>query len=75
MSITSKNNWPIGRIVLAFLGGLLCCNPYFLVFALPLLLGSVLSLWVTGLELHLKILFTILPFLLPIAVYSLFFIH
>ncbi len=75
MSTTNKNSWPIGRIGLAFLGGLLCCNPYFLIFALPLILGSVLSLWITGLELRLKILFTILPFLLPMAVYSLFFIH
>jgi hypothetical protein len=75
MATTKKNSWPIGRIGLAFFGGLLCCNPYFLIFALPLTLGSVVSLWVTGLALRLKILFTALPFLLPLAVYSLFFFH
>ena len=75
MLIADGNNWPIGRIGLAFLSGLLCCNPFFIIFALPLTLGSVLSLWATGLELRLRILFTVLPFLLPLAVYSLFFFH
>jgi hypothetical protein len=62
MPITNKTDWPIGRIVLAFLSGLLCCNPYFLILAFLLTLGGVISLWVTELNLRLKWLFTVLPF-------------
>jgi hypothetical protein len=60
---------------LALLGGLLCGNPYYLFFALPLPLGSIIALWPSDLTLPQQILFSVLPFLLPTITYPALFLR
>jgi len=65
-----KSNKQVWGMWLAFGGGFLCLNPYFLVFALPVALAGVALIWASALDRHSKRLLSILPFLPPVGLYG-----
>jgi len=71
MSVNAKSSRHVWGIWLALVGGLLCINPYFVLFAFPIALTGTGLIWASGLDVKWKIVFSLLPWLLPIVFYSL----
>ena len=67
---TKKNNKHVWGLWLSFVGGFLCINPYFLIFALPVTLVGITLLWFSALDVKSKIGCSLLPWLLPVAFYA-----
>jgi hypothetical protein len=64
---SSKQTWGIW---LGLGGGLLCTNPYFILFAFPITLVGIGLIWASELDIKAKLAFSALPWLLPVAFYS-----
>ena len=71
MSVNTKSSRHVWGIWLAFGGGLLCINPYFVLFAFPIALVGTGLIWASDLTAKWKIMFSLLPWLLPTAFYAL----
>jgi hypothetical protein len=69
-----KNSKHVLGLWLAFGGGILCINPYFILFAFPITLVGICLIWFSTMDILSKIVFSLLPFVLPVAFYSLIII-
>lgn len=66
-----KNSKHVLGFWLAFGGGVLCIIPYFILFAFPIILVGICLIWLSTMDILSKIVFSLLPFVLPVAFYSL----
>ena len=70
MSAGEKKRKHVWGFWLAFGAGVLGINPYFLIFAFPLVLIGIGLVWAPEVNIRFKIMLSPLPFLPPIAFYS-----